>query len=207
MSAPSPKYLCPHCQKASRLPEPIPREGKFQLTCAHCSEKVILNFTDYRFEILQVVSKEPSVSDAAQTYQPFKIPTPSISKSNSLKEKLEPKSKPFWERKVVFEREPEERKFKPKPLKQRITSGKAKQSTPSFWKITFAFTSICLFLMILGFSYFVAGVLSTKKEVPLYLESLSKNIPTKILDRNGQMVSEIFQKELPPYVCKTIQRI
>ncbi|TGL87533.1 carboxypeptidase [Leptospira congkakensis] len=197
MSEPSPKYLCPHCQKASRLPEPIPREGKFQLTCAHCKEKVILNFSDYRFEILQVVPKEPVVSDTAQSFQPFKIPTESIGKSNSFKEKPESKSKPFWERKVVFEREPEVRTFKPKPLKQRlrdVNSGRSKSPKFSYVKLAFTVISICLFLFILGFSYFVAGVLATKKEVPLYLESLSKNIPTKILDRNGQMVSEIFQK-------------
>ncbi|EMY70728.1 transglycosylase domain-containing protein [Leptospira vanthielii] len=196
MSAPSPKYLCPHCQKASRLPEPIPREGKFQLTCAHCKEKVILNFTDYRFEILQVVAKETPVSDTAQSFQPFKIPTPSIAKPSSFKERSEPKSKPFWERKVVFERErePEVRTFKPKPLKQRLSSGRGKSPSFSYVKLAFTLTSVCLFLFILGFSYFVAGVLTTKKEVPMYLESLSKNIPTKILDRNGQMVSEIFQK-------------
>ncbi len=194
MSALSPKYLCPHCQKASRLPEPIPKEGKFQLTCAHCKEKVILNFIDYRFEILQVVPKEPEVLDEAQSFQPFKIPTTPLPKPSSIKDQTQSKSKPIWERKVVFEREPEERRFKPKPLKQRLTSGNRKPLSFSYWKLLFTVTSVCLFLLILGFSYFVAGVLSTKKEVPLYLESLSKNIPTKILDRNGQMVSEIFQK-------------
>lgn len=194
MSEPSPKYLCPHCQKASRLPEPIPRVGKYQLTCAHCKEKVILNFTDYRFEILQVVTKEPQIPEGAQSFQPFKIPTPPIAKSNSFKERTESKSKPFWERKVVFEREPEVRTPRPKPLKQRLISGRGKSPKFSYVKLAFTVTSLCLFLFILGFSYFVAGVLTTKKEVPMYLETLSKNIPTKILDRNGQMVSEIFQK-------------
>lgn len=194
MSEPSPKYLCPHCQKASRLPEPIPRVGKYQLTCAHCKEKVILNFTDYRFEILQVVTKEPPIPEGAQSFQPFKIPTPPIAKSNSFKERTESKSKPFWERKVVFEREPEVRTPRPKPLKQRLISGRGKSPKFSYVKLAFTVTSLCLFLFILGFSYFVAGVLTTKKEVPMYLETLSKNIPTKILDRNGQMVSEIFQK-------------
>lgn len=194
MSEPSPKYLCPHCQKASRLPEPIPRVGKYQLTCAHCNEKVILNFTDYRFEILQVVTKELPIPEGAQSFQPFKIPTPPIAKSNSFKERTESKSKPFWERKVVFEREPEVRTSRPKPLKQRLISGRGKSPKFSYVKLAFTVTSLCLFLFILGFSYFVAGVLTTKKEVPMYLETLSKNIPTKILDRNGQMVSEIFQK-------------
>jgi penicillin-binding protein 1A len=45
------------------------------------------------------------------------------------------------------------------------------------------------FLAILG-----TGILTTKSELPEILGSLSKGKPTKILDRNGQVVSEIFQK-------------
>lgn len=199
MSAPSLKYLCPHCQKASRLPEPTPKVGKYQLTCAHCGEKVVLQFMDYRFEIVQIL---PSAKEeTAQSYHSFKIPMPSI--SQSAKEPKSEKwfkgsSKPFFEKKVVWEKEPKKQssKFQTNPfrLSRRQPSTKKNTSPFSYLKVAFAITSLFLFLFIVSFSYFVAGVLVTKKEVPIYLESLSKNIPTKILDRNGQVVSEIFQK-------------
>ncbi|EOQ89769.1 transglycosylase [Leptospira yanagawae serovar Saopaulo str. Sao Paulo = ATCC 700523] len=199
MSAPSLKYLCPHCQKASRLPEPTPKEGKFQLTCAHCSEKVVLQFIDYRFEIVQVL---PSVKEESnQSYQSFKIPVPNISESihDSMPKKLsQTKVKPFFEKKVVWEKELKKEfsnsKRNPFGLSKRNQSPKKSSTKYSYLRVAFTITSILLFLFIVSFSYFVAGVLTTKKEVPIYLEALAKNIPTKILDRNGQVVSEIFQK-------------
>nr|WP_246838038.1 hypothetical protein [Leptospira levettii] len=199
MSALSPKYLCPHCQKASRLPEPIPKEGKFQLTCAHCAEKVVLNFVDYRFEIVQILPSPKE--DLKQAYQSFKIPVPSISdsiKDSSPRKTPSGKPKPFFEKRVVWEKEPKKENVKfnnnPFRLARKNTNTRKNPSSFSYLRVAFTVTSILLFLFIVSFSYFVAGVLATKKEVPMYLETLSKNIPTKILDRNGQVVSEIFQK-------------
>ncbi|TGL22025.1 carboxypeptidase [Leptospira levettii] len=199
MSALSPKYLCPHCQKASRLPEPIPKEGKFQLTCAHCAEKVVLNFVDYRFEIVQILPSPKE--DHKQAYQSFKIPVPSISdsiKDSSPRKTPSGKPKPFFEKRVVWEKEPKKENVKfnnnPFQLARKNTNTRKNPSSFSYLRVAFTVTSILLFLFIVSFSYFVAGVIATKKEVPMYLETLSKNIPTKILDRNGQVVSEIFQK-------------
>ncbi|GBF50069.1 membrane carboxypeptidase/Penicillin-binding protein [Leptospira ryugenii] len=49
-------------------------------------------------------------------------------------------------------------------------------------------------MFIVVFAYFIAGIFEVQKEVPGLLTQLTKNIPTKILDRNGNVVSEIFQK-------------
>lgn len=190
---PSPKYVCPHCTKASKIPEPIPKEGKFQLTCAHCKQKTILRFQNYTFEIESTLA--PKVTNSEE--------------GDKAKETV----KPIFERKVVFEKESKTKngiwktledleflKWKKKtspPLysKARIQS-KYKKPNRNLSLPKFIFTSVVIvfFLFIVVFSYFVAGVLQTKKEIPMYLTLLSKNLPTKILDRNGQVVSEIFQK-------------
>ncbi|MDF3820983.1 transglycosylase domain-containing protein [Leptospira sp. 96542] len=176
---PSSKYICPHCNKASRLPEPIPKEGRFQLTCAHCSEKVVLKFLNFNFEIESLIPTAPNNTEPVR-----------VEKENINKPEIP--SKPFFEKRIIFEKE------KPKPKKNiqfRIPKFYNKK-TNNRSLVRYAFTTLAtsMFLFIVVFSYFVAGVLQTKKDIPLYLNQLSKNIPTKILDRNGQVVSEIFQK-------------
>lgn len=201
---PSPKYVCPHCNKASKIPEPIPKQGKFQLTCAHCKEKTILRFNEYQYEIEQTIPPAPKP-------ETFVLGT----------ETPKSKPKPLFERKVVFEREIrnqnefnkskgiwqtlEDLKFFQWRRKANVSlysknqyqSPKPKTRTKKTLSIPkFVFTSFVIgfFLFIVLFSYFVAGVLQTKKEIPAYITHLSKNLPTKILDRNGEVVSEIFQK-------------
>lgn len=205
ISAPSPKYLCPHCKKASRLPQPLPENGLFQLTCAHCQEKVVLKFENYNFEVDRVI---PAKRQESVTLQE--------SEKNINIANTEPEQKPLFEKRVVREREPEKPFFKKeekkpnyprsekKPLPAWLTSSRPQtvpvpkrpriKSDLSFLKVGFTVTAFALFLFIIVFAYFIAGVFQIKKEVPDLLISLSKNIPTKILDRNGNVVSEIFQK-------------
>lgn len=179
MSVVSVNFICPSCKKSSRLPEPTPKFGRYQLTCAHCDSKIILEFIDYKYEI---VGPKPEVKPTPETIRPF------------------------LERKVVYEEAKKERPQLSFPWqewrKKRETNLKTPKQPKLFDKkqsISFArylFVSLSLFFLvfIVTFSYFVAGVFLTQREIPVYLEGLSKNIPTKILDRNGQVVSEIFQK-------------
>ncbi|MDZ4725459.1 MAG: transglycosylase domain-containing protein [Leptospira sp.] len=195
-SIPSPKYICPHCKRASRLPQPLPETGLFQLTCAHCKEKVVLKFQNYRFNVERVIqSNLPKESNI------FISTNDIMAKSSNFK-------KPFFEKKVVSEPNKlkrtltESEKLANKPnwfstsssSKQKPIAKRKFSPNTSILKIAFTTTAFALFLFIIVFAYFIAGVYEMKKEVPGLLTQLTKNIPTKILDRNGSVVSEIFQK-------------
>ncbi|TGN19083.1 transglycosylase domain-containing protein [Leptospira idonii] len=209
MSIPSPKYICPHCSKASRLPQPLPESGLFQLTCAHCKEKAVLKFDNYQFSvdrILPAAAKRETIIGQEQILE-SSPPVPSVQTTTPPVV-----SKPLFERKVLpleersFFREeslPKRREIKPpsekKPLwfrENKVSYPKQKKTNGdfSFLKFIFGATAFGLFLFILVFAYFIAGVFQIKKEIPGLLVQLSKNVPTKILDRNGNVVSEIFQK-------------
>jgi penicillin-binding protein 1A len=195
LSIPSPKYICPHCKKASRLPQPLPESGMFQLTCAHCREKVVLKFENYKFQVDRVLPPKAEVQLRKE-----------VSNYNRSLFSEKP-SKPFFERKVVREPEKVSNTKIPKSKPQWFSTG-AKENekklhsqkslrpkeSRSYFKLIFTTTAIALFFFIIVFAYFIAGVFEMKKEVPALLTQLTKNVPTKILDRNGNVVSEIFQK-------------
>ncbi len=196
ISLPSPKYICPHCKKASRLPQPIPESGLYQLTCVHCKEKVVLKFENHKFQVDRVIPSK----DTLPTYRQ----EPSRFDSQNSEPNIK---KPLFEKKVVpdvsktlFQKEVKQR---PKwfdfgeNIKKEVPKRKAfnqKHNNRSILRFVFLGTAIALFFFIITFAYFIAGVFEMKKEIPGLLAELNKNIPTKILDRNGNVVSEIFQK-------------
>ncbi|TGL57183.1 carboxypeptidase [Leptospira ognonensis] len=194
-SLPSPKYICPHCKKASRLPQPIPESGLYQLTCVYCKEKVVLRFDNFQFQVDRVIPAKVDSVPRRETEFSHRIPVDTNPK------------KPFFERKVIGEpmktlgKKEQPRKprwfqlgFEDKSSPSRIKKNVRKMSNSSLLRYLFLTTSIALFFFILVFAYFIAGVYEMRKEVPGLLAELTKNVPTKILDRNGSVVSEIFQK-------------
>jgi len=191
ISLPSPKYICPHCKKASRLPNPLPPSGLFQLTCVHCKEKVVLRFENYKFQVDRII---------APTSQP-KVQNLSVNEGRIVgsEAKIPSQNKPLFERKVIKDPSPStfwsKENFDKKVTKPNIRSKKLKkQKEGSILKFVFGSVAFSLFVFILAFAYFIAGVFEVRKEVPQLLNELAKNVPTKILDRHGNVVSEIFQK-------------
>ncbi len=167
MTLPAPKFLCPKCQKASRLPLPLPEKGRFFLTCAHCTSKVVLVFQNFQFQVEEDQKPIPPLIQRKLIYQEeTKRPlvVSSLPKTNSLDRRRLPNKKP------------------------------KQMQKPRGWGVFFVTFSLFFFLLILSFAYFVSGVIQTKRELPEYLVQIQKNVPTKILDRNGAVVSEIFQK-------------
>lgn len=194
-SLPSPKYICPHCKKASRLPKPLPESGLYQLTCVHCKEKVVLRFENFHFQVDRIIPAKVDPVPRRETEFSSRIPLDSNPK------------KPFFERKVIGEpmkslgkveqpRKPRwfQSGFEDKSSPPRIKKNVRKMSNHSLLRFLFLTTAIALFFFIIVFAYFIAGVYEMRKEVPGLLSELTKNVPTKILDRNGNVVSEIFQK-------------
>jgi|JI8StandDraft_1071087.scaffolds.fasta_scaffold00250_4 penicillin-binding protein 1A len=195
LSLPSPKYICPHCKKASRLPQPIPESGMYQLTCVYCKEKVVLKFENFKFQVDRVIPPRPEISSQKES------PLWDTPKAEA------PAKKPFFERKVVMEQTKSLFKKAPEQKPGWFNRGIEKSSSTSpnrtktrmsnnrsILKFVFLSTAFFLFFFIIIFAYFITGVFEMKKEIPGLLAELKKNVPTKILDRNGNVVSEIFQK-------------
>ena len=78
---------------------------------------------------------------------------------------------------------------------QEARSEKKAKKSGLFGILVFGAT-IALISAIIVFTIFLAGVISLKKEIPERLANLNKTLPTKIYDRNGIVLSEIFQKRI-----------
>jgi len=164
------KFHCPKCSKASRLPEPVPQKGRFTLTCAHCRSKVILLFEDYQYKV----------------ENEFQKPIPPLVQKKLIYEEASPRT--------VYEKKQTIQKSTIRPISKPNQRKKDSKSGSSFGKFLVISFFIGLFIFIITFATFLSGVIQTKKELPEYISLLQKNVPTKILDRNGELVSEIFQK-------------
>lgn len=257
----SPRFGCPHCGKKTKLPEPLPSQGLFKVSCAICQEPSLVRFGNGSFWIensgkssVQTERKTQSHSESQphgipnQTEFPTK-PTPTkdlfdvkASSSNAPSGK-----KPLWERRVIQDPFPEpnftslkeriqnQRKPKSRNILSRgkltyyrirnwwhhqvgtsrqnlLTGGlpshphtktppntqskKPTQKKKSVIPVLYWGILAVLLTTITILTYLGVGILRTKAELDVVLAGLSKGKPTKILDRNGQVVSEIFQKRV-----------
>lgn len=180
-------YTCPYCNSRTRLPDPLPTTGLYKVSCAICKNKSLIEFKNSSFEIL-----EPKQS------------------KNHNQPSQNPKKPPLWEKKiqkVPTYKNHENNIFQIFPtyfqiLKNRLQNPQRKNlKIPTKRPLTalkplrffFLLTSMVLLLtaMFLG-----AEIFKIKNDLQEYLTNLSKGKPTKVLDRNGQVLSEIFQKRI-----------
>ena len=216
------RYNCPHCNGSTRLPDPPPKSGVFRISCAICSGKSLIRFSEFSYKIEKVIPKEIA-NLSANTVQDVK--------------KNIPDEPPFWEQKKInvdgspflslkdrikkaqtknpfltdifdkiksFFKFKERDSFKSKKpfynlnsnssTNSKSTSSKFNYRNYSWLKISYWFGLSFLILTIVLFAVLGAGILQMKSEMTNILSGLSKGKPTKILDRNGQVLSEIFQK-------------
>jgi len=180
------RFVCPHCKKKSRLPQPVPESGLFLITCAFCGGKTLIRFDNHEYCIEKPISRNVgSFSDEQQVDSkkrnplgPRQFQTKGRTFFRSLRERVQQlnASNQRWD--------PPKRRVPPRE-KVFLRLGSI------FW--------ICLFLltvMVVAFAYLGTGILQTKSELSAMLTDLSKSKPTKIIDRNGQVLSEIFQKRI-----------
>lgn len=84
-----------------------------------------------------------------------------------------------------------------KTLSERLRERNSYPELQFRWKSGIIFGTVFFgILFIISLIYFWIGVYQQEKLVPEYISALSQNQPTKILDRNGDLVSELFGKRV-----------
>ncbi|NCN10694.1 MAG: carboxypeptidase [Leptospira sp.] len=231
----SDRFLCPHCNGSTKLPEPIPSTGKFRVSCALCQEKSLIRFFDSGYQIEEVVPSQKMETPARSASFPKKANFPNshsqpkyfnspskdnqernrevplwekkkipIEKNNflSLKDRIKKsQGQARWWKDLVYWLETHLPKYS-NPFKTKYfqRDNNSSSSFPKYsqnlpWLKFLYWTGLGTFILaVVMFAILGTGILQLKSEMDDILASLSKGKPTKILDRNGQVVSEIFQK-------------
>ncbi|MCC5816768.1 MAG: transglycosylase domain-containing protein [Leptospira sp.] len=187
------RFNCPHCGENSKLPDPCPQEGLFKISCALCQNQSLIRFQGGNYFVEKKlpatkpikykskpffekqVKKESNVDqNSKDTTNHFALPT----FFRSLKDRIQDKdfSKP-----------------KDKPGRNKVSNSTERKKYLSL--LYWSGLAILLF-SITVLAFLGTGVLRTKSELSDIIGNLSKGKPTKIIDRNGQVVSEIFQKRI-----------
>ena len=230
----SDRFLCPHCNGSTKLPDPIPSSGKFRISCALCHEKSLIRFFDGGYEIEDIIPARRMEAPANTPLRSNSNPSnPSLKYSNTRNlNQNSTREIPLWEKKKIpvenltflslkdrIKKSSSQSSWLGQTLswiegskiflknlfqsKENRTGSKSFQSFKSqsyntqnipwlkylYWSGLGTLILTGIMLAILG-----TGILQLKSEMNEILGSLSKGKPTKILDRNGQVVSEIFQK-------------
>ncbi|WCL49864.1 transglycosylase domain-containing protein [Leptospira sp. GIMC2001] len=236
------RYACPACGGLTKLPEPIPQEGLFRISCALCHSKTLIRFSNGFYKIEQSPTDRSNLTSPSHSRNSNSDSSNQDSRTNFFNRFTNPE-RPFLEKKKVeiFNKEDKSRNnFK--SLKERVSKNAAQApffgifdkiqkfltdipyKIRSLWKNSphdaiiqqrnysnssstkrkqgsilrkFYFVGLSgLIICGILLAYLGAGILQTKSELNEILNGLSKGKPTKILDRNGQVVSEIFQKRI-----------
>ena len=175
------QFTCPKCGSKSKLSRNPTITGIYKITCYKCKHQVL-----YKFET-------PKVENVVYSHVNSQ-PIPEVSNET-------PSEKP-----KILESEttvPEEKKVPFFEVKKIPVTPSVEQKTkfleylPPFLRnkfLIFGIFFIFLFSIFILIPFF--GMYNeTKAELPELLLELGKNKPSKILDRNGKIISEIFQKK------------
>lgn len=197
------RFTCPHCKGKSKLPEPVPIEGLYKISCALCQNQSLIRFKGSHAkveEVLPATKPLPTKKDYKPFFEKKTLsedfrPDPNF---RSLKERLlsiNNTNEPTWDPRKhwnkltgYFRTSHQSRNFKKSISQNRKRSN---HLSLFYWTVIAS-----LLFTITVFTYLGVGVLQAKSELNSILAGLSKGKPTKILDRNGQVVSEIFQKRI-----------
>ncbi|EQA37444.1 transglycosylase [Leptospira inadai serovar Lyme str. 10] len=214
------KFECPACGTLSRIPESVPTETVFRLTCYRCGHKALVrlahkvNVQDP--EPIHVLTPNPEPK--LQTREPAsnfsnredsKPESPKASlgsrfaeslngKIASLRERFEgtSESRPWFQKIRAREHEEDTNSFRPpiKTLAERLLDKGRRFRIPkirlNFWLYLLPLPFVLVFLI-----FFWIGVIQRESEVEALLNVFYIHQPTVIYDRDGKKVSEIFGKK------------
>lgn len=191
-------FICESCHSRSKLSTLPKKSGSYKITCYKCKHQTLVkieednyeekiieekpNFTSYKIEI------PPSLDEKKEEVQYNEIQLPST-KFFTVEEAV---SKPFIEitkvtkklSDTIYEKTAFFRNLFPKSF---IEFFKSKGMI---------LIGIVFLILSLGLFFFIRSEYSeVKLETEKLLLQLNKHKPSKILDRNGNLVSEIFQKK------------
>lgn len=187
------RFECPHCQKKSKLPDPPPTSGLYKVSCAICQNQSLIRFSESGHKIEKKMEPtHPLPSSRPKERKPFieKKTSDSVGTYPESSEKIG-----FKSLKERIRNAPGDKRDKP-DKRDRPASYKIPSFNKSYLPIFYWSGLGILILFITIFTYLGTGVLQTKSELRSILGNLNKGKPTKIIDRNGQVVSEIFQKRI-----------
>jgi len=221
-------FLCTACQKKSKISIQFPEDGIYKITCFYCETPTKVKVSNGNFlyceeiqEVEKVFQSEIPVPEKLEKKEIFNFQnnskknftirekTPSAGKvleflKGKLTEFRQIKWLPAFKRKSFSLPQPFVRSIKVR-LEEKKSGFDRK-------KLLLFIPSILVFLF---FAWNILEVMHYKSEINVLLTELNKNKPSKILDSNGKVVSEIFQKrtsslkitEYPEMLKKIILRI
>jgi penicillin-binding protein 1A len=179
-------FICPKCEsksKLSRLPSAV---GIYKITCYKCKHQTL-----YKVEPPETKEAVPIDSSILQVpvIPPVmeEVPIPETPPVIEERPKNSDGRVPLFEiKKVTIEDKPSN------PPESSFW-----EYLPPFFRNKFLLISLLLFflLLVLGGIPLIGFYNETKLELNELLLELGKNKTSKILDRNGEIVSEIFQKK------------
>lgn len=214
------KFECPACGTLSRLPESVPTEMVFRLTCYRCGHKSLVRLARKSVSENPTVRPESDISPERQPSVREPNPEPFIVKktatdADTIREKdrlsiadkfrkkidswKSPKSdlrgdRP-WFQKIRMQEGGAPRSGHPvRTLAERLLDRGRKFRLPrfraNFWLLAFPVPVFLAFLI-----FFWIGVVQRESEVEGLLSVFYIHQPTVIYDRDGKKVSEIFGKK------------
>ncbi|MBE7412599.1 MAG: transglycosylase domain-containing protein [Leptospiraceae bacterium] len=204
-------FLCKACETRSRISLAFPEDGIYRITCYNCNTPSKAKIQNGKFIFLEEVTEEKNN---------FSLDTLFQDKEKLQKEELSEFISNSKEREQQNSKKPDPSPVS-KFLRKAISDIKEKKWIPLFKKETSNFTQpfirsikfqkkinvnnfssnkkilfltvpVIFFLILTGWNIF--EISNYKSEINTLLAELNKNKPSKILDSNGKIVSEIFQK-------------
>ncbi|MCB1179347.1 MAG: transglycosylase domain-containing protein [Leptospiraceae bacterium] len=203
-------FLCPNCGSSSKLSRIPSKPGTYKITCYKCKHQIFHKIqkqdedspTPSTVKIIEkpeVKEKPPVFETPKNNFEESKadFPTPppqdpfeefEISRKEAI-EKKAAKEMPLFEIKKIVVKDP--------PTGIGKTDSDLWQYLPPFFrnKYLLAFFFLIFFVSIFVGVPLVAKYKEAKEELVELLPELGKNKPSVILDKDGAMISEIYQKK------------
>ena len=210
-------FTCPKCQKKSRLSKLPEEPGLYKITCFYCKHQILHK--------IDAPEEEPVLQTAAALAKEEETPNPTVNifpVQEETKEavrldeeilienddsgpasilKTKDVEKPFFEVKKIQVPLPPPKEAPPAGVEETIRMPSLWDEflyyIPPFLKNRFLMLTV-MFLLSLSLLILLplkAGYDEAKLELDSLLKELGKNKPSRILDRDGNKVSEIYQKK------------
>jgi penicillin-binding protein 1A len=209
-------FLCPNCGSNSKLSRIPTKPGTYKITCYKCKQQVYHkipkpNESNSVEEVLPVVeNKTPKFHQAIETPNPKEtIIQPKNTFEQPKAQFVQPKKDLFEEFTITNKEAIEKKAAKEMPLFEikkvvikKTEEGEKVESSylqylPPFFRNKFLIISFFMlfFLVVFLGVPLVAKYKEAKEELVELLPELGKNQPSVILDRDGVLISEIYQKK------------